>query len=673
MATQPVRARTSQTNIPDTSGSSELRNYRLDALIGQDDLATIYEATHTMLDRPVDVHILRRTDWVSASRFQQAARLAGRLSHPNLLPVIDAGHDDQFGDYMITARFNARSLTELLQEEPIEPMLALRVMTQIAAALDYLHEQHVIHRDIQPANILVTPEGIAYLTGLGLAASPETPPDLSKVDEADYLTPYSAPEQRLDQGEASPALDVYGLGAVLWHLLSGEVPPAPEEPIPALARHNSALRNADPVVQRMLARAPAERPPSAGAAMSELRQRLRDIIDHATDDMEESRWEPVAEWLENPLETVLGKVLQQHVADKQPAPVAAEEAAPDIAEAVPTESTVAESEGALRGFETFLSRTRTRADTLHRADVIRRLLNRWSSQGFFRRPALGHIIKLEQIVSYNIYFYDLATLYETRTPPEQRHRPATPEDSRSFFPAGDVWDAPVTEPEQPFAPVRPQQCMLPNSTHVYACPTCGGEGRVVCQECQGRGEVEKRQRVRGHDNTVSDETIKVTCPACRSYGKQDCRECQGAGNMAEEQFFSWSRSAQLWQNTDDLEGLPRRAVENHTTAICRTEIDPYAGHWHSVAPLGALLHEAITGVKNDHTRIIRAELQIRGVPITEIDFQLNEKEHRLYLVGHASEVVSDWSLLNPERIALVSIGVVLALVLLIAGLVLLFG
>jgi hypothetical protein len=328
---------------------------------------------------------------------------------------------------------------------------------------------------------------------------------------------------------------------------------------------------------------------------------------------------------------------------------------------------------ALREFEHFMGRTRARADALHRADVIRRLLNRWSRQGFFRRPALGHMIQLEQIVSYNIYFYDLATLYETRTPPEKRQRPARPEDRRSVFPADDIWNAPVPAPDQqPFADVRPQQLMLPNSMHVYICPTCGGEAKVVCKECQGRGTVEKRQRVRGSDGTASDELITVACPVCQGYGRQECSECEGAGNMVEEQFFSWSRHGQLWQNTDDLEGLPRRAIESRATSICRTPIDAYAGHWHSVAPLGALLREAIQGVKNEHTRIIRAELQIRGVPITEIDFQLHEKLHRLYLIGHESEVVSDWSLLNPERIALVAIGVVLALALLVGLIVVLF-
>ena len=104
---------------------------------------------------------------------------------------------------------------------PSTPVLVLRIATQLAGVLDYLHAQQVIHRDVQPANILLTAEGVAYLSNLSLAASPDTP-DFSSIDEADYLTPYSAPEQRLDQAEATVALDIYSLGAVVYHMLSGE-------------------------------------------------------------------------------------------------------------------------------------------------------------------------------------------------------------------------------------------------------------------------------------------------------------------------------------------------------------------------------------------------------------------------------------------------------------------
>ena len=142
----------------------DLLNYRLIERIGQEELATVYRATHLTLDRPVEVHILRRTDWISSSRFQLAAKLAARLSHPNILPVVDAGHDERYGDYMVTPRLDTRSLAEVLKAGPLDVLTALKLFTQIGAALDYLHGQGIVHRDVQPATILLTPQGNAYLT-----------------------------------------------------------------------------------------------------------------------------------------------------------------------------------------------------------------------------------------------------------------------------------------------------------------------------------------------------------------------------------------------------------------------------------------------------------------------------------------------------------------------------
>lgn len=629
MSTSKVRARAGSTKNAEEA-SKELRNYTLNERIGQEELATVYSAAHQMLDRPVYVHILRRTDWISASRFQLAARLAARLSHPNLLPVIDAGHDERYGDYLVTPMLEARTLDALLAEGALAPLMALRIATQIAAALDYLHEQAVVHRDVQPANILVTTEGVAYLTNLSLAASPDAP-DLSSVAEADYLTPYSAPEQRLDQSESTPALDVYGLGAVLYHMFSGETPPAPDTEWPALANRDPALDGVDQVMRRMLAVDPHTRFASPGAAVAALRQALRGQIDSATDDMEESRWEPSAEWLENPLETVLGEMLAQD----------------------------------------YLSRSRKRADELHRANALRRLLNRWSRKGHFRRTALGQVIQPEQIISYNIYFYELRTLYETRTPAQKRQRPQQPEERSATLPEPPLWD--VSVPEAPsFSEVKAQELVLPNSTRVFTCPECNGLGKVVCTTCNGQGTVERVRKVRNPDNSYSEESITQDCANCRGYGKQVCHKCEGSGNLVEEQVFTWSRHARLWQNTDDLEDLPGLALQRRAEPVYCAPVDLYEGRWHSVAPLAELLRAA-AGVSGEQTRLIMAELSIQGTPVTEVDYLLNDARQRLYLVGFDNEVIGDWTLLNPERIALVALGAVLVLLLLIALVLLVIG
>ncbi len=661
MPTPRTKTRTRTNAAPGSgSASSDLRDYRLHLCIRQDELATIYAATHMTLDRPVEVHILRRTDWISASRFQLAARLAARLSHPNLLPVIDAGHDEHYGDYLVTPTLEAQPLHELLEQQgSLDPLQTLRIFTHIAAVLDYLHNQQIVHRDIHPANILITPQGMSYLTNLSLAASPDTP-DLSSVDEADYLTPYSAPEQHLDQSETSPALDVYSLGAVLYHMLSGDIPPAPGSEPPALASHDAALEPVDYVLQRMMALEPAGRLASAGEGVALLRQALRSHIDQSTDDMEESRWEPVAEWLENPLETVLGGVLKEDASEEEEPPASPTQR--ETEEPAPTP----QASNALHGFEDYLGRSRTRANALHRADTIRRLLNHWSRKGSLRRRSLGQIIQLEQIVSYNIYFYELRTLYETRTLPQARQRIQREDDRRATVPPPELWEIIVPD-APPFTDLKPQELVVPNSTYVFTCQTCGGAAEMPCKTCQGTGTVERARKVRNPDGSTSQELLPEQCATCRGQGKQKCATCEGMGNLVEEQIFSWSRRATMWQNTDDIEGLPRLALEKRAETVCCAPIDPYDGHWHSVAPLDELLQAAIASIQDANTRIVAAELHIRGVPITEVDFQLNDKSQRLYLTGFENEVVGNWALYNPERLALLLIGIIALLVLVAAG------
>jgi hypothetical protein len=109
-----------------------------------------------------------------------------------------------------------------------------------------------------------------------------------------------------------------------------------------------------------------------------------------------------------------------------------------------------------------------------------------------------------------------------------------------------------------------------------------------------------------------------------------------------------------------MEGLPQPGHQ----ALCRNRlhcpINVYEGHWHSVAPLAELLRAAIETM-GDNTRLIAAELTIHGTPLTEVDYQLNDTTHTLYIVGFDNQILGDWTLLNPERIALATIILVLVL------------
>jgi serine/threonine protein kinase len=600
----------------------DLLNYRLSERLAQEELATVYRATHLTLDRPVQVHILRRTDWISVSRFQLAAKLAARLSHPNILPVVDAGHDERYGDYLVTPRLETRSLHEVLADGPLDPLTALKVFSQIGAALDYLHGEGIIHRDVQPANIVLTPQGIAYLANFSLAAAPDTP-DLSSIEEADYLTPYSAPEQSLVAGDPAPAQDLYSLGAVLYQMLLGELPPPPGEEPRSLATRDTALTGADRVIQRMLSQQPSQRFANAAQATAALRQSLRQKIDDSTDDMEESRWELVAEWLENPLETVVGTLLDQE----------------------------------------FVAKSRIRADALHRVNAIPRLLDRWSRQGFLRRPSFGQLAQPEQIVSYDVYLYELRAHYETRTPPQARQQVHTGGALMPMSRPSDLWDVPTPDLE-PFVDAPPEQFVIPGSQRIVACGECNGAANIMCKNCQGKGQIERVRRVKDSDGTNRNEVFKEECPVCRGYGKQPCPRCEGAGQMLEEQVFTWSRHGRRYLNEDDLTGLHRLTIQTQAREVFQGRIDPYEARWYQVAPLKELLEEAIKGAGPD-SRLITAELLIRGVPVTELDYRYKEKPHSLTLVGFSSEVRGDMTLFDIERAVLYAGIALLALVILV--------
>lgn len=622
MATPQARSHSSQSSPADggarVGATRELRNYQLEQRISRDELAIIYRATHLTLDRPVLVSVLHRTDWISSSRFQLAGRLAARLSHPNLLPVIDAGHDERFGHYMVTPQLDTRPLRDMLAEGPLEPLLALRIATQLGGVLDYLHSQQVVHRDIQPANILITPQGTAYLTNLSLAASPDTP-DFSSIDDADYRTIYTAPEQTLRSGQPMPANDLYSLGAVVFHMLSGGAPPAGGVP-PSLTLRDEQFAAADRVVQRLLAPQAAQRYSNAGQAIAALRQALRTQIDAATVDMEESRWEASAEWLENPLETVLGTLIDND----------------------------------------FVGRSRTRADTLHRVDAIRRLLERWSRQNWFHRPQLGHLVEPEQIVSYNLYFYELRVAYETRTPPQPRQ---AVHQGGALAPAreADLWDAPVPD-TPPFEAHTAETMVIPGSQRIIACSECNGAARIPCRTCAGDGTITRTRKVKDADGSSRTEQFQEECPTCRGYGRESCARCEGTGQLLEEKSFAWSRHARAYFNEDDISGLHRPTLQTKMQQVFDGPVDLREGRWYQVAPLKEMFEEALRGGGAD-TRAIAAELTIRGVPVTEVDYRFRDKPRTLAFIGFDHTLKGDSTLYDIERIALYAIILLMAVIL----------
>lgn len=606
----PVRAAGSSA----TGEGAEIKNYRLDGRIEQDELAVIYRAQHQTLDREVRVHVLRRSGWIAVSRFQLAARLAAKVQHPHILPVLDAGHDERYGYYLVTPPLEAETLQKLLENGRLAPATALRIFTGIAQALDELHRQGIVHRDVQPQTILAQADGTPYLTGFSLASSPDGP-DLSSLEEADYLTPYAAPEQTFESGAPEPAVDIYALGAVLYHMLSGTVPPGPGGEPPSLGASDATLAGVDKVLRRMMAPQPQLRYSTAGQAVAALRSSLREVLEPAA----RLAGGADAQWLENPLEIVLRDRLN---AD-------------------------------------WLSRAAKRAAELHGGEGIRRLLDAWAGDSPVRRHQLGQAIAIEQVVSYNLYFYDLKVLYETRTSGETRERPISGSHVSSRVAAPERWEVDVSVPDQPFTDVAAIDVEIPHSEKTLTCPRCKGETRVACPRCQGRGTLEVKRTVKTPAGSHS-EIQTVDCPECKGAAQLECDRCEGQGSLLETGVFSFSRSARLWQNSDELEGLPRGALEDRSEPIFKGPIDLHDPAWHAAQPLHELIGEASKQL-GDETRAVAVELTIRGTPVTEVDYTFRSKPRTLAIMGFDDKVRGDLSLFDSERLLIGALAVLLAL------------
>ena len=270
---------------PDLSGEILDGRYRIIERISQGAMGVVYRAVRTNLDRQVAIkvmHVALPEAMKVRERFEREAQVMARLDHPHCVSIIDYGlHDNK--PYVVMELVRGRSLHELLVEQKrLEIPRAVDVMRQILSGLAHAHEQGIIHRDIKPGNIMVTPKaplGLhVRLLDFGLARIAEGSSSISN-GVAVGTPSYMAPEQC--RGEPVDAtVDIYACGVVLFEMLTGKKPLSSGDPIttikmqmeqapPRLAEVTPGDYGAlEDIVARALEKAPAARFPSA-IAMSE--------------------------------------------------------------------------------------------------------------------------------------------------------------------------------------------------------------------------------------------------------------------------------------------------------------------------------------------------------------------------------------------------------------------
>ncbi len=248
---------------------STLAGYRLDALIARGGMGVVYRATHLALDRPVALKVIARQlagDQAFRDRFLRESRLAARLDHPAVVPVFDAREED--GELIVAMRLvEGGDLRKRIEATgPLTPVEAVELLGQVAGALDAAHAAGIVHRDVKPHNILLEGER-AYLTDFGLAKALGDSGVLrgaSVVGTAEYMSP----EQWRGE-QVGPAADVYSLGCVLYEALTGVVPYARR----ASEAEPEMPQGLDAVIERAVAKDPAERYATAGELIAAARER----------------------------------------------------------------------------------------------------------------------------------------------------------------------------------------------------------------------------------------------------------------------------------------------------------------------------------------------------------------------------------------------------------------
>ena len=261
-----------------------LGQYKILDAIGQGGMGRVFKAEHVMMGREVAIKVLPREKSTpeTEAAFRREIRLLGRLDHVNLVRALDAGHDGKVY-YLVTELVDGLDLRKQVRRYGVlDEVTAASVIVQAARGLAYAHDQGLVHRDVKPGNLLVTPDGRVKVLDLGLAGS-VMEEESTRLGRVVGTMDYMAPEQIRMPDKAGPAADVYGLGCTLYFALVGEVPfpggtreekarrqlTEPPRPIRQLAKHASAGFCA--VVEAMMRKDPAERIASAATVIERLK------------------------------------------------------------------------------------------------------------------------------------------------------------------------------------------------------------------------------------------------------------------------------------------------------------------------------------------------------------------------------------------------------------------
>ncbi|HTU20047.1 MAG TPA: serine/threonine-protein kinase [Gemmataceae bacterium] len=273
-----------------TDTAKSIGNYDLLEKIAEGGMGAIYRGRHRDSGMIVAIKIMpphMAQNPVLLKRFEQEFRAASRLDHPNIVRALDYS-DNGNTPYLVMEFVEGESLGQKLDREGrMSESEAIRIIAQVAQGLHRAHKQNLVHRDVKPDNILVTPDGIAKLADLGLVKETETDLNLTRTGRGLGTPHFMAPEQFRNAKNADIRCDIYSLGATLYQMVTGELPFRSNGPLDAWMKkiQNELVpprqivpglsERVDWAIRRAMSADPEKRPSSC-------REFIEDLTGHST-------------------------------------------------------------------------------------------------------------------------------------------------------------------------------------------------------------------------------------------------------------------------------------------------------------------------------------------------------------------------------------------------------
>jgi serine/threonine-protein kinase len=223
-------------------GTTIAGRYLIQEVIGEGGMATVYRATHKLIDRACAVKVMNpamATDTTVRERFRREAKAAQSLAHPNVIEIFDQGETAERTPYIVMELLRGQTLAVLAARGPMGTTRALPIMIQVARGIARAHDLGIVHRDLKPENIFVCSRDdgsdLVKILDFGIARS-RSDSRLTNAGELFGTPQYLAPE-RITGGEAGPSVDLYALGVIFFEIATGRLPFEAHDPTTFLIKH----------------------------------------------------------------------------------------------------------------------------------------------------------------------------------------------------------------------------------------------------------------------------------------------------------------------------------------------------------------------------------------------------------------------------------------------------